>query len=280
MRKVIKYLTILLILILFPLTFTKATTKVNFSEDSNGIISTKIHFDEGFVGGIDLVLKLSDNVTVKNFTYSSDFKNCTKDYTFDSKNHTLTIKITSGGIGVGHNLLNEQKELVIGKISLNTNYKESIKYNLNISSITIVGNDWNSNTLKSNEYEIDGENTFNYIIKSSSTIPSDDDKNNGSTTNPSDKEDNNSSQDNDKNNSNNNVDNNQNNNSNSNNNTNVNENNSNTQNNDEENENNSSVIDDNNSLNDSNENDKDNSKDLIQNNTNNSEQNNNNLIII
>ena len=70
MRKIITYLITLAIFILFPLTFTKAATKVEFREVSNGVIDTTIHFEEGFVGGIDLSLKVSDNVSIKDFTFN------------------------------------------------------------------------------------------------------------------------------------------------------------------------------------------------------------------
>lgn len=180
MRKVFTKIIVLTLFMLFPLTFTSAITKVEFSEVSNGVINTTVHFDEGFVGGIDLVLKLSNNIDIKDFIFKSSFNNYIKDYNFDKNNHTLTIKVTAGGIGVKHNLLNEKKELNLGDINLLTNYKESFEYTLDVKSIKIVDNNWDSIILEEDSFAVGDKSTFKYLVGNNNN----NNNNNPSSTNP------------------------------------------------------------------------------------------------
>lgn len=159
--KKLRYYLIFAIIILFPLTFTKALTKVEFKEVSNGVIDTTIHFDEGFVGGLDLVLGLSDNIDVKNFIFNNNFKNFTTNTNVN--NHTLTIKVTAGGIGTEHNLLNSNKELYLGRINLVTSLRQSTKYTFNVQSIKIIGNNWETIDIDLDTITTIND-TFTYVI--------------------------------------------------------------------------------------------------------------------
>ena len=76
----------LIIFMLFPSITSHALTTLAFKESSNGVIVPTIHFEEGFVGGIDVVYKISDTVKVKNFEFNKDFttKKYTKTYSYDA----------------------------------------------------------------------------------------------------------------------------------------------------------------------------------------------------
>ena len=176
MRKKISYLCLCAFFFLFPLTFVKATSKVEFKEVSNGVINTTIHFDEGFVGGIDLSIQLSDNVEIANEkAINFNCQDCTKHYSFDKKNHTLNIIVTSGGIGTKHNLLNKEKQLNVGNITIENTFKETNSYSLKALNLQIIDNTWNSISIENTK---DEATTFQYVIKKENTPSTE-------TTNPS-----------------------------------------------------------------------------------------------
>ena len=104
MKKILTYLFTLTAFILIPLTSTKALTKVTFNEVSNGSLETNIRFDEGFVGGLDISIQLSDNVEVKNFVFNNSLENCVKEYDFNKDTHTLNIKVgNENGVSLPQN---------------------------------------------------------------------------------------------------------------------------------------------------------------------------------
>lgn len=167
MRKKISYLCLCAFFFLFPLTFVKATSKVEFKEVSNGVINTTIHFDEGFVGGIDLSIQLSDNVEIASEkAIAFNCQDCTKHYSFDKKNHTLNIIVTSGGIGTEHNLLNKEKQLNVGNITIQNTFKETSAYSLEAVNLQIIDNTWNSLSIENISKE---STTFQYVVKKENT---------------------------------------------------------------------------------------------------------------
>ncbi len=188
--KKLTYILTTITFMLFPL-LASATTNVNLTPVSNGRqIDTIIHFEEGFVGGLDLSLKLDGNVTFDKFNFNNEFakNNYTTNYKYDSSKHILTIKVTTGGINTKHNLLNKDKEVNIGKIILSNKSNESTSYKLDTTSLTIIDNSWKSVNLE----EINTPTKeFTYQISTSS---SKDDNNS------EDKEQNNSKDNEDKNN--------------------------------------------------------------------------------
>ena len=114
-KRIITTIGLLLISIFISLTSVKAATKMVFDETSNGNIKTSIHFEDGFVGGIDITLKYSGNVKYKQINLDSGLtkKEYTQNVTHDEKNKTINIKVTTGGVSNKNNLLNINKELVI-----------------------------------------------------------------------------------------------------------------------------------------------------------------------
>ncbi len=161
-------------------TSVDALTKVNFGEESNGKIKTTLHFEEGFVGGVELVLKLEGDVSVKNFAFDNKISssNYEKSYDYNNGNHTLTIRITTGGVGSSHNLLNSKKELLLGNIELSTDSLENVNYKLSESSLTVVDNSWNSKKVSQEHITLGDKTEFTYVVTNTSeeNPPVDEDK--------------------------------------------------------------------------------------------------------
>ena len=175
MKKKLLFIILPLFMLLLPFN-TKAITKINFNETSNGVINTTIHFDEGFVGGLDVVFKVSDNVKVKNFEFNSAYKSYTKKYSYDAVNHTLRIIVTTGGIGSSHNLLNSKRELTLGKITFETSSKTSVDYSLDKISLMYNDNNWKSTSIPDAELELGDKSKFTYVVNEEVPPKEDEDK--------------------------------------------------------------------------------------------------------
>lgn len=175
MKKIILYIITITLIMLFPIT-SKALTKVNLREDGNGKLNTTLHFEEGFIGGIDLKLKVKGNVAVKNVSFSSKIKenSFTTNYEYDAKSKTLRIIIVTGGIGSNHNLLNSKKELALGTITLNTSSKENEKYSFSIDSLKVLENNFNAKDIEN--ITLDDNKGFTYIVKKEESKPEEDKK--------------------------------------------------------------------------------------------------------
>ena len=174
MKKKLVFILTLAIIMLFPtLNPSASTAKINLKETSNGSINTTLHFEDGFVGGFDLVFKVSDNVKVKNVAFNSDYaKNkFTAKYSYDSVNHTLRIIVTTGGIGSNHNLLNKNRELSLGNINLETTSKTSVQYTLEKVSLSYNDNNWQLKKIASNDLTLGTDNKFTLVVKEETPTP-------------------------------------------------------------------------------------------------------------
>ncbi len=172
MKNKILVAIVFLLGVFFPLTSVNALTKINFEEQTNGNINTNLHFDEGFVGAIDIDFKVTGDVYVKNFKFSDKITtgNYKQEYKYDENKRILTIRVTSGGIGTKHNLLNEKKELTLGTISFDSTAKSDVKYKLSETEFKIVNNKWASKTIKQSEIELGDQTEFVYnIVNSNNT---------------------------------------------------------------------------------------------------------------
>ncbi len=165
MKKITTFIIAITLFMLFPIT-SKALNKVNLAEDSNGKLNTTLHFEEGFIGGIDLKLKIAGNVTVKDLSFNNKIKenNYTANYDYDAKNKTLEIKIVTGGRGSTHNLLNAKKELLLGIITLSTNAKENVKYSFSVDSLTIIDNNLDSQNISKEDITFGDTSNFTYVV--------------------------------------------------------------------------------------------------------------------
>ncbi len=151
--------------IFFPFTSVEALTKINFIEKGNGQIDTTLHFEEGFVGAIDVTFNVSGNVYVKDFQFSDKISsnNYGKEYKYNKDKHTLTVRVTTGGTGTSHNLLNSKKELVLGTINFASSAKDDVKYKLSETTFKIVDNNWKSKTIAQSHITL-GDTQFTYKV--------------------------------------------------------------------------------------------------------------------
>ncbi len=162
MKKTILLTTTILLSLLTFIAPAKAETKVTLKQTSNGNINTKLHFEEGFVGGVDVAFKVNGNVNVQNFSFDNNIvsKKAIRNYKYDKNSKLLTVRVTAGGIGTSHNLLNESKELNLGNIVLASTAMSTVNYSLTPSTLKIVDNGWNSQKLDLNE----NKQEFSYTI--------------------------------------------------------------------------------------------------------------------
>ena len=98
MKKTILLTTTILLSLLTFIAPAKAETKVTLKQTSNGNINTKLHFEEGFVGGVDVAFKVNGNVNVQNFSFDNNIvsKKAIRNYKYDKNS------FNSSGYGWGN----------------------------------------------------------------------------------------------------------------------------------------------------------------------------------
>lgn len=144
-----------------------ATSKISLNETANGKVASTFHFEEGFVGGIEVTFKVEGSVKVEDFTFASQIasSNYTKLVTKDSASNTITIRVTTGGIGSEHNLLNQNKELTLGELILSSSQKENTDYMLESTKLSIVDNNWATKTFDVSTLTYISGKKFTYVVK-------------------------------------------------------------------------------------------------------------------
>ncbi len=196
MRNKLIFVTAFLIGLLFPFISVSALTEINFEEKANGQINTKLHFEEGFIGGIDISFKIDGDVSVKDFEFSNKILSSKYGYyyNYDENKNILNVIVTTGGIGTKHNLLNSNKELELGQIVLTSSAIDDAKYKISESSFKIVDNNWSSKVIEQSHITLENKNEFIYKLEKVDNFPKDDNENNDNQDNdievtPNDKED-------------------------------------------------------------------------------------------
>ncbi len=148
MKKILTMIALFIASAFLTISSAQAATRITFNESSNGNVNTTLYFDSGFVGGIDLKLKINGNVDYKSFNLNSNITN--KKYTtkvdYDDKNNTLNILIVTGGVGTSYNLLNNKKELALGTLVVSSNSKNDVSYTIECTGLTVLDNTWSSST--------------------------------------------------------------------------------------------------------------------------------------
>lgn len=184
-NKLITTIGLLIVGIFISITTVNAADKIVFSENSNGNIKATLHFEDGFVGGLDITLKYSGDVKLKQFNLDSKLNNVNPKDEKDKikiNDKTITIRLTMGGVGPEYNLLNKNKELVLGNLLFETSSKSNVSYTIECTALTAVGNDWNSKNI---EPELEN-NKLTFKINSSTEDKDNDKDNNPSSGNNND----------------------------------------------------------------------------------------------
>lgn len=71
-RTFIKIVTTLVLGLFLSLSSVNATTRLTFHEEGNGNVKPVLHFEDGFVGGIDITLKVDGNVNYQQTNLDSN----------------------------------------------------------------------------------------------------------------------------------------------------------------------------------------------------------------
>ena len=178
MKNKILLVVVFLIGIFLSTTSVDALTRIEFSEKNNGQINTTLHFEEGFVGAIDITFNVSGDVYVKDFKFSDKITsgNYETYHKYNSDKHTLTVRVTTGGVGTSHNLLNSKKELALGTIIFDSSAKKDVNYKLSETAFKIVDNNWKSKTVEQSHIQLGDKTEFVYTVNKVEEDPKDDDK--------------------------------------------------------------------------------------------------------
>lgn len=180
MKKIILF-SLSIFLFLFGISSVKASTLLNVTEVNNGNINTSLNFEEGYVGGIDITLKVSGNVSLSSINWdTSILSNYTKKYSYDEVNHTIRIIVTTGN--QTRNLANKDGLVSIGTLVFNGNDKSN--YTIDITSLTYI--DANYTSIVKSDLAVGGTNSFVYDTNKKPVTPSEpENPSNPSTDNPS-----------------------------------------------------------------------------------------------
>ncbi len=164
-RTFIKIVTTLVLSLFLSLSSVNAATKLTFHEEGNGNIKSVLHFEDGFIGGLDITLKVDGNINFQKMNLDSKLtsSNFTTKTSYDDKTKELNIVVVTGGVGTSHNLLNIDKDLVLGNILFDTSSKKDISYTIQCGSLTTLDNAWKSHEITP---EVE-KNNFTYKINSS-----------------------------------------------------------------------------------------------------------------
>ncbi len=173
MKNKILLVVVFLTGLFLSITSVDALTVINFEEKSNGQLNTTIHFEEGFVGGIDITFNVVGDVSVTNVKFADAVvaNSYNPKYSYDEKNHTLNIRITTGGVGTSHNLLNSKKEFNLGTIEFNSSAKEDVTYKLTETAFQIVDNNWASKTIAQEHITLGEKKEFVYKVTQTEQPP-------------------------------------------------------------------------------------------------------------
>lgn len=150
-----------IVLFLSGISGIKAETVLEPVSNKNGNIEINLNFEEGYVGAIDLTLKVSSNVKVTGVNWNTSFATTvTKRYTYDETNHIVKIYLATGNNT--RNLVDKNGNLKVGNLTVKSVNGETTTYTVEITSLSIV--DANYTSIAKNDLKIGGNNQFTYQV--------------------------------------------------------------------------------------------------------------------
>ncbi len=139
----------------------KAETVLEPVSNKNGNVEINLNFEEGYVGAIDLTLKVSSNVKVTGVNWNTSFATTViKRYTYDETNHIVKIYLATGNNT--KNLVDKNGNLKIGNLTVKSVNGETADYTVEITSLSIV--DANYASIAKTDLRISGNNQFTYQV--------------------------------------------------------------------------------------------------------------------
>lgn len=171
MKKLL-WISFSVVLFLFGLSESKADTILKPTSNQNGNVEINLDFEEGYVGAIDLTLKISSNMKVTNVIWNTSLPSIyTKRYTYDETNHIVKIYLATGNNT--RNLVDKNGTLKVGSLIVKSINGESANYSVDITSLSYV--DANYTSIAKNDLKIGGDNQFTYQVMND-TNPTDEEK--------------------------------------------------------------------------------------------------------
>lgn len=154
---------------LFMMT-AKANTTAHLESKSNGLVNVGLTFEEGYVGGVDLTLKVSGQVSLSDIIWNSTIANSyTKRYSYNAQNQTIRIIITTGDRT--KNLVDKKGNATLATLKFKNNGIEQSNYSVGITNLTIVDAEYTS-VIKNDLTE----NQKNFVIAKPTVEPSPEEK--------------------------------------------------------------------------------------------------------
>lgn len=143
-------------LFLFGISHIEAKTIIEPISD-NGNVKVNLSFEEGYVGGIDLVLKIKGQVSLDRINWSSAIASSyTKRYSYDEKTGIVRLIVTTGN--QKNNLLDKKGNVSLATIVFKSKTNSKTNYTVELSSLTIVDATYQS--IVKNDLELKGSNQF------------------------------------------------------------------------------------------------------------------------
>lgn len=144
----------------------KADTILVPTSNKNGNVEIKLKFEEGYVGAIDLTLKVSSNIKVTNVIWNTTFPSIyTKRYTYDETNHIVKIYLATGNNT--RNLVDKNGTLILGSLIVKSINGKSVDYTIDIESLSYV--DANYTSIIKKDLKLSGVNRFTYQVQNDNT---------------------------------------------------------------------------------------------------------------
>lgn len=154
---------------------THATT-LNRESSSNGEVKLSLTVDEGYVGGIDVTLKISGDVTYSNFTWDTSFSKYVKKNIYNENNKELSLYVATGS--TSKNLANDKRNIPLGTMKVSSS--KDTKYNITVSKLVLTDMDYKYITKTDVTNNPDSELTFKKTNSSNSNSNSSSNSNSNS----------------------------------------------------------------------------------------------------
>ena len=159
---------------------THATT-LNRESSSNGEVKLSLTVDEGYVGGIDVTLKISGDVTYSNFTWDTSFSKYVKKNIYNENNKELSLYVATGS--TSKNLANDKRNIPLGTMKVSSS--KDTKYNITVSKLVLTDMDYKYITKTDVTNNPDSELTFKKTNSSNSNSNSSSNSNSNSSSSSS-----------------------------------------------------------------------------------------------
>lgn len=160
MKKLL-WLSFSVVLFLFGISHIEAKTLLQTSKGNNGEVGIALAFEEGYIGGIDLTLEVSEQASLIGIRWNDALaKAPTKKYTYDATTHKIKIVVATGNQTI--NLVDKNGMMQIGTLIFQTTNGNTVRYTLDMIALTIVDATYSS--IKKDDFSINGSREFLYQV--------------------------------------------------------------------------------------------------------------------